>query len=290
MLSRIKEIRGVGRFEQLCAPALQFERVTIIFGENTCGKTTLADILRSLQIQDGAAVTERRSIPPSGSPQRVSLSFKLDTGKELTADFQNGVWTGPAPFNYSLRVYDDGFYHRNVFTGRSVSRENKLSLTTFVLGDEGVALAEEIRQLNMKIQDQRNQMRELTRNVFQGIEDITEFAHVEVDETLPELAEELTAIRDEVGALRARLREASSIEGRPNMEQPNFKWNPSGLIDRLNHILGQTVDSVHVEARDKMEQHLRAHSRDTSAAQNWAKEGIWLSRGDVCLFCGQGID
>src|SRR6187200_2043046 len=48
-LEKIIDIQKVGRFEKLNAPSsLRFSQVTLVFGENGWGKSTLADILRSL--------------------------------------------------------------------------------------------------------------------------------------------------------------------------------------------------------------------------------------------------
>lgn len=57
---KIIDIQKVGRFEKLTAPgSLRFSTGTLIFGKNGWGKSTLADILRSLT-RNHPDIIERR--------------------------------------------------------------------------------------------------------------------------------------------------------------------------------------------------------------------------------------
>ena len=54
MLKKIVGIANVGRFLNYGATGdVQFAKVSLIFGENGKGKTTLTSIIRSLQTGDG---------------------------------------------------------------------------------------------------------------------------------------------------------------------------------------------------------------------------------------------
>ena len=44
MLNRIQKIQNIGRFRQATCGDLQFEKITLIFGRNSYGKSTLGDL------------------------------------------------------------------------------------------------------------------------------------------------------------------------------------------------------------------------------------------------------
>lgn len=88
-LQKIIDIQNVGRFEKLTVPGgLCFSRVTTMFGENGWGKSTLADILRSLALNQPAIIKGRETLA-TGGQQKVLL---LIDGQQST--FDGAAWTG----------------------------------------------------------------------------------------------------------------------------------------------------------------------------------------------------
>ena len=144
MIKRIKKISNVGRFRQLCAPGLEFGRLTFIYGENALGKSTLADVLSCLETRDPGPMESRRTLPETASSPSLAIGVLGDGQNETAVEYRQGAWQVPADLGFHVAVFDDGFQSRNVFTGRVFERENREQLTTFVLGFEGVALAETI--------------------------------------------------------------------------------------------------------------------------------------------------
>ena len=83
-IARIKEIKNIGAFADFPNGAsLGFDKVTIIYGFNTYGKTTLADIFQSLKEDNPQIIQERETIPQRSGQQRVVLSAKNQTEKEI---------------------------------------------------------------------------------------------------------------------------------------------------------------------------------------------------------------
>lgn len=92
MLQEIRFIQSIGRFEE--AKPLQntrFGPCTLIFGENGWGKSTLADILRSLSTNNAAILAGRTTLDAT-APQKAILHV---SGQN--AVFQGGAWSGPRP-------------------------------------------------------------------------------------------------------------------------------------------------------------------------------------------------
>ena len=81
MIKRIKKIKGVGRF--LDVRHTQLGRLTLIYGPNCYGKSTLSDIFRSIGNQNPEILPNRQSIIRDGNPitQEVCFSIKNDADK-----------------------------------------------------------------------------------------------------------------------------------------------------------------------------------------------------------------
>ena len=66
MITRIHSIRGVGRFKDFgCKQGIEFAKLNLIYSENGQGKSTLADILRSLSAGDANRLIGRKSVGAS---------------------------------------------------------------------------------------------------------------------------------------------------------------------------------------------------------------------------------
>ena len=116
MLSEIKFIQSIGRFETARpTPGATFGPCTLVFGENGWGKSTLADILRSLTTNNPSILAGRATLAADAPPKAV-----LRFGSQ-SAVFENGAWAGPQP---RIAVYDSAFTNDNVFSGDIVSAVN----------------------------------------------------------------------------------------------------------------------------------------------------------------------
>ena len=109
-LHQVKYVQNIGRFErgQSVADAT-FGPCTLVFGENGWGKSTLADLLRSLTTNNPDIVIGRKTLA-GGLEQRAVLRFG-----DQQAVFEDGAWTGIRP---RIAVYDSVFVNENVFSRR----------------------------------------------------------------------------------------------------------------------------------------------------------------------------
>ena len=79
MLERIERIAKTGLFEDHThAPGCEFGAVTLVYGENGVGKSTLAAVLDSLRERNASEIIRRRSLPGDVAPTViVRLARKL---------------------------------------------------------------------------------------------------------------------------------------------------------------------------------------------------------------------
>src|SRR6266478_8760679 len=87
MIRKILKIKNVGRFEDYTAKGkVELTTFTLIFAENSRGKTTTCDILRSLQVGDGGYITGRKRLGAKGDAE---VEVLLESS---TARFKAGNW------------------------------------------------------------------------------------------------------------------------------------------------------------------------------------------------------
>ena len=94
MLERFESINKVGLFEDYShSPGCDLGKVTLIYGENGVGKSTLAAILDSLRERNATEIIGRRSLPGNVDPTvAVRLSGKVYT-------FDGHDWDDQLPYD-----------------------------------------------------------------------------------------------------------------------------------------------------------------------------------------------
>jgi wobble nucleotide-excising tRNase len=73
---RLPLLRNIGQFDSVNAGAqLPLTKLSLIYGENGRGKTTLATILRSLNSGDPTLINERQRLGSQNTPHVVLMSL-----------------------------------------------------------------------------------------------------------------------------------------------------------------------------------------------------------------------
>ena len=138
MFARINKIQNVGKFEDSCGTGnIKLNKVNIVYANNTYGKSTLCDIIRSLKENNADIIRNRKTVPNHGDPI-IQLSMIPDSGdKQYNANF-NKVWSVDpliAPLLKNLHIFDTLFIEKNVFVGSHIDRKNHENFTDFVIGE-----------------------------------------------------------------------------------------------------------------------------------------------------------
>jgi predicted ATPase len=98
MLKRIKLIQGVGNYRRAVAGGIILKDVTVIYGENRNGKSTLCDILHSLGSGESSLILNRETIPNDPArPPKVEIQFEKEDGTNFVSKFENGQWQARTP-------------------------------------------------------------------------------------------------------------------------------------------------------------------------------------------------
>ncbi len=132
MLERFESVNKVGLFEDYShSPGHDFGEVTLIYGENGVGKSTLAAILDSLRERNAREIIRRRSLPGDVAPT-VAISLG---GKVYTFDETN--WDDQPPHD-TIEVFYPGFVTRNIHAATAVDSDHRRNLCELVLGRKAV--------------------------------------------------------------------------------------------------------------------------------------------------------
>jgi wobble nucleotide-excising tRNase len=278
MVRLLALLRNVGKFDNVSAGAyLQFDRLTMIYGENARGKTTLAAILRSLSSGNAGPILERRKLG-SRHPPHVVIDF--DAG--APAIFQNGAWSRTAP---DIAIFDDTFVAENVCSGIEVAASHRQNLHELIVGAEGVALSDALQGEVNRIEEHSARLRELgdaiPKHVRGGL-DVDKFCDLAPEANLRTLIEE--AERRSAAA-----RDAARVAAAPTFPPLSL---PTIALDNIAATLNRSVSDLDAVALERVQAHL---ARLGVGGEAWVSEGVKLAnrtaeQGNAdCPFCAQDL-
>ncbi len=291
MLKRIKNIQNIGRFKSCKASSVQFEKITLIFGRNTYGKSTLGDLLSSLETGNTDAIKSRKTIPNDQQSQQVELSFAVDGQQgELSIKYSNNVWQSLQPTGLKLHIFDDSFYHNNLFAGQKFTRETKDNFSSFVLGLQGVTkskVIEEKKKIKGDITRDRNSIKE---SAFKNIDDFINFIQLSPSESIVILQKNVDTLIEEHSKLKKQQVGATKIQERKECYMLNWENDFSDALQKLNITLQKSFQSHHIAARQKVTDHIQLHFKEIENSENWIRQGLKQNNGESCQFCGQNFN
>lgn len=291
MLRRISTIKNIGAFTQCNAGPVSFSKITLIYGRNTYGKTTLGDIFLSLKTGDSSLLTSRKSIPDNGSGQEIKINFSTDDENENQgiAHYRNGHWVSGLRTSHRLAVYDDSFYHTHVFSARNLSRETKENFSDFVLGEHGV---EKAQQLEGKIVERKNAVKakaDLEKQAFSGIQDIPEFVRRPLVADFDATSAALDKARSDYSILNRQRKESAAIKARSLLTALPFHLSFIENANGLNSTLTAILENRHEAAKRELANHIDRCFTRVEGAEQWIQQGLGYLKGNNCGFCGQAI-
>ena len=280
MLQKINIIENVGRFEKaLPTQNVRFEKCTLFFGENGWGKSTIADILRSLSHGNPEIIVGRKTLA-GGPDQKISLQF--DTGR---ANFEEGSWNGTQP---RVAVFDSLFVSDNVYSGDTVSADHLRRQYGLVVGEMGVKLVHKIVALDEENTENNKNIRTLEAELTAGLRGIgpaamslSDFEALEQD---PDIDKAIADKQTEVSRAE-RSKELKAAAGATEFPLPSV---PAPFEAALN----QTIEGIAADAVEAVRSHVAAHEcaeATEPGLETWLEQGLPFKAEDNCPFCGQEL-
>lgn len=270
MLSKIV-VRNVGLLKAFDTPnAPKLNQLTLFYGRNGRGKSTLTAVLRAAR--DGAAdtVLGRQSLGNSGASPKVTL---ISTSGNIL--FENGTWNAKgAP----LEVFDTTFIADNVFAGELIDLTHDRGLFPVIIGADGVRLAKHLEKFNS--------LAKISATVLSA-------AEIALADDVPAgmSREEFFALgpnRDNEKLLDAAdlalktVQQADKIANLEALETLTMPEMPGSLAG----VLASTIADIDASARGRLLEHFKRFGFDHKG-EAWISYGVEHIHDDACPLCGR---
>lgn len=278
MIERFISIKNVGKFvEHSVSGETIFRKLTLIYGENGGGKTTLTNILRCLQADDPTILTQRKTLGSSGLPDATLLI------SGSPSKFQTTGWSTKFP---DLVIYDATFVAENVHSGEEVGHEHRKNLHRLAIGKAGVKLAEEIEAIDVKSRTLSSELRDLESD----IRILTFVSEVESFAALQPLADAaaVSAATNRIQVLKTEIQRVSETDSIKQKASPVELTIPQLPIANIEPLLSRTLDNVSPDAEKRVRDHLAANL--SQGGEEWLSVGYHVHhKSDGCPFCAQSL-
>jgi hypothetical protein len=232
MITKIKLLKQIGTFINYSGKNIEFSKINFIFGLNTYGKSTICDVFKSLGENNPIYIERRKTIPlDTKEKQKAILVFKKNIDAiEECIHYENGVWSNTQK-DISINVFNTEFVFLNIFNGTNLleERETRENFTDFILGTEGVSLANSLEVKKRSLREMKISIKDNTPDYVKNKseQDIKEFVNLIIDESIESLDKQIKEI----------LKYKNSID-----EQISSRGN---ILNKKNLITPKTID-IHI--------------------------------------------
>ncbi|MGI8893050.1 MAG: AAA family ATPase [Bacteroidia bacterium] len=272
MILRFTTIKGIGRFKDCSIGARHFSKNTIIFGQNTGGKSTLTDILWSLKTGNAAYIEGRKTFGYIGNQQ-----VELFEGDNNSFQFPSSQWNNGFE---NIEIFDTQYIHENIFEGNEINFGHQRNLHTIIIGSKGKRLAEEINTLQTDFEELTKKKTAKTNEfnrIFKREISVSDFRRLikyeDVDEKIKQIQ--------------------TTIETANN--QTKIKTIFQSIDTQLDNILNQNTKSILSESiqvkAELVASHILKAWKNPNSSKDFLQTGMELTMDEQenCVFCGQEL-
>ena len=281
MIKGFRLLRNIGNFYSVDAGKdIDLGKLTLCYADNGRGKTTLASVLRSLSEGDPVPIVERKRLHSQDSPHVV---IDLDDNSPKLV-FKDTAWSSSLG---SIVVFDDTFVEQNVYSGLTVSPQQRQRLHDLILGPQAVKLQ---RRVDEQVEKIENHNRELKAK--EGFIPVSTMGGLSIDEfcALPARSDIDEAIqKTELDLAAAQQQDA--IQSTANFDSFNL---PEFDLTAIDEVLQMDLDSLESVAYERVKEHLIGLGQD---GETWISDGMRLIKGtgggalvSICPFCAQSLE
>jgi wobble nucleotide-excising tRNase len=277
LIEHIQLVRNIGQFDSVSAGAqIPFTKLTLLYAENSRGKTTLAAILRSVSSGDAGPIFERHRLAAPHLPHVV-----LQVHGSAPFVFQNGGWSANLP---NLAVFDDTFVAQNVCSGIDIDAAHRQNLHELILGAQGVSLNTTVQAHIARIEEHNRTLKtkgDAIPAAARGALTAEAFCAVDPVENIAQ------AVQEAERSLAAA-RSSEAVRKEPEfaaIELPGFD------TDAINALLARDLPELEAEAGARVQAHLATLGE---GAETWVGDGMRRIAAtsaehdhEVCPFCAQ---
>ena len=273
MISRFTVIKSVGRFHDCQIGGRHFSKNTIIFGQNTGGKSTFTDILWSFKTGDTSFIEGRKTFGSTVSQQVEFFDENNKPFKYPNADWKLGF--------ENIEIFDTQFINENIFEGNEITYGHQKKLNSIIIGIEGKKYATEINSLQDEITELTNKKTAKTtefNRIFKKEITTKEFTDLPKVENVDEKIKEIKATIETINNQSKIISVFDAIET---------------LLTNIINQNTRTVlsNSIQVKA-ELVTEHILKTWKNPSHSKDFLQTGLMLTKDNEidCVFCGQELN
>lgn len=281
MICKILKIKDLGRLNIPTSDNdsenknddFSFKKNTLIFGDNTYGKTTLVSVFKSLK--SGEALDNRKKFK-----SKNAIQIKIEVQNNSTTSFYEygkDTWK-----NDDILVFDNDFIIDNIFSEGQIKGEHLKSLPKVLIGD---VIKKDIDQTNLIIKCDSGTCGNcefcLNNNLNQHKISFTK------DYQLEQFLRINTKIVDADKQIKGKEDTLSIDEKLSDLQNRSqgssfYKLDTQFIEDLFDKKINNIFESV-------IEEHLRKNTNNLENSKGFLSYGLKLIKGDLCPFCSQSI-
>lgn len=140
MINKVERLVSIGKYRNYnAAGQVNFKKLTLIYGDNGGGKTTLTSVFRSLTTNNPELIRSR--ISTNHTTAQAAQVSQIATPTNVFYTFGSGGWSAQLP---NIEIFDIHFVNDNIYSGCDFSDGHRKQLHQFVVGAQGVAIQNQI--------------------------------------------------------------------------------------------------------------------------------------------------
>lgn len=297
MISQIISIKNIGAFQN--QPPVDMDSLTLIHGPNGSGKSTLADIFRSLWENHPEIILNRKRIAASQRPgmPEVELAFWEDaTVQKDVVRFSDQGWRQPSS-DWVFEIFDAHFIDKNIFTGLSHTRANRVSLSNLMMGQETVIVGKEVETLKREKRETSKKLAEVrSRLSAAGVGAVDEFLLAPKPDDREALARLIAGLKEDERRMQKIVEEALQIQALSLPEPVSL-----ACVGQCKAAMAEVVDTLSITCQEmdedvalQLKAHIKKHFLHPDGREHaWIEKGLSYAGNNApktCPFCGGSPD
>ena len=299
MINKVENLVSIGKFRNYqAAGQVNFKKLTLIYGDNGGGKTTLTSVFRSLTTNNPEIIKSRISTNhTTAQAAQAAQITQIATPTNIFHTFGTSGWTVQFP---DIEIFDIHFVNDNIYSGFDFSDEHRKQLHQFVIGAQGVAIQRQIEQnKNAKVNSRQAQER-IESQLIQQVGNNLKTDFINAFLSIP--ATQADGIDQQIVTAETALANASAnaiiqtLQPLSKLARISTGINFTSLIADLQ-TTSQTIQNAVLETL--FSQHCQDLSANTLVeAENWLQKGFsYVENKQIanepnitCPFCKQFVD
>lgn len=274
MIQKVNILKNIGKFYHYSpkGAGLVWHKNTFLFAPNAYGKSTLANIFRSLQSSDPTIILARKTINSTSCAEAV---FKIDNENHV---FNGKNWNKPFP---NIHIFDVQFIHDNIFS-QAIEHAHRKNIHKIIIGELGVKIAKELAEL-------KSEEKIISKQFEKHIKAFTNAGFTQTLTSFLEIpASEEGVVAARIKKLEHEIKSKESEDLVRSLQQPEALLAPIIDLSGLNNLLKQKICALHEEVEKRVISHIEKNFKEKALAKQFIRHGLESTQAD-CPFCGQDL-